>query len=112
MLARLRERISTPDNSASPTSKTPGSTRALRKKYARLQSEGHIVNKDAVLVRAGEKLAINNQLLRKEVEGFRTVIFEEKRKRERGKALKSYEEDKHQAGQAVFFSPAKVTRIR
>jgi len=43
-------------------------------------------------VRAGEKLATDNKLLRKENEGLRGVIFEEKRKRKREKTLNFYDE--------------------
>jgi membrane protein involved in colicin uptake len=83
----------------------------LRKTYGRLHAEGHVDNKAAILVRAGEKLASENKILRQENEGLRGAIFEEKRKRKRGKALDFHEEGE-QAGQALFFSPAKVTRAR
>jgi hypothetical protein len=89
----------------------PGSVRALRKTYGRLHAEGHVDNKAAILVRAGEKLASENKILRIENEGLRGAIFEEKRKRKRGKAL-DFHEKGEQAGQALFFSPAKVTRAR
>jgi hypothetical protein len=69
----------------------PGSVRALRRTYGRLHAEGHVDNKAAILVRAGEKLASENKILRKENEGLRGAIFEEKRKRKRGKALDFYE---------------------
>ena len=62
-------------------------------------------------MRAGEKLAVENKILRMENEGLRGAIFEEKRKRKRGKALDFYEEGE-QAAQALFFSPAKVARAR
>jgi hypothetical protein len=88
----------------------PGSVRILRKIYGRLHAEGHVDNKAAILVRAGEKLVSENKILRKENEGLRGAIFEEKRKRKRGKALDFYEGE--QAGQALFFSFAKVTRAR
>jgi hypothetical protein len=89
----------------------PGSVRALRRTYGRLHAEGHVDNKAAILVRAGEKLASENKILRIENEGLRGAIFEKKRKRKRGKALDFHEEGE-QAGQALFFSPAKVTRAR
>src|SRR6266536_2728002 len=71
-------------------SKTPGSTRALRRTYKRLHAEGHVDNEAAVLMRAGEKLAAENKILRKENEGLRDAIFEEKRKKKREKALNFY----------------------
>jgi regulator of replication initiation timing len=89
----------------------PGSVRALRKTYGRLHAEGHVNNKAVILVRAGEKLAFENKILRIENEGLRDAIFEEKRKRKRGKAL-NFHEKGEQASQALFFSLAKVTRAR
>jgi hypothetical protein len=69
----------------------PGSVRALRRTYGRLHIEGHVNNKAAILVRAREKLASKNKILRIENEGLRDAIFEEKRKRKRGKALDFHE---------------------
>jgi hypothetical protein len=86
----------------------PGLVRALRRTYGRLYAEGHINNKAAILVRAGEKLAFKNKILRIENEGLRGAIFEKKRKKKRGKAL-DFHEKGEQAGQALFFSLAKVT---
>ena len=88
----------------------PGSVRALRKTYGRLHAEGHVNNKAAILVRAGEKLVSKNKILRKENEGLRDAIFEKKRKRKPDKTLDFYKGE--QAGQALFFSPAKITRAR
>jgi hypothetical protein len=59
----------------------------LRKIYGRLHAEGHVNNKVAILVRAGEKLAFENKILRIKNEDLRGAIFKEKRKRKRGKAL-------------------------
>jgi hypothetical protein len=70
----------------------PGSVRVLRKTYGRLHAEDHVNNKADILVRAGEKLASENKILRIENEGLRGAIFEEKRKRKRDKALNFYEE--------------------
>jgi regulator of replication initiation timing len=89
----------------------PDSVRALRKIYGRLHAEGYVDNKAVILVRAGEKLISENKILRIENEGLRGAIFEKKRKRKRGKALDFYEKGE-QAGQALFFSLAKVTRAR
>jgi hypothetical protein len=85
--------------------------RALRKTYGRLHAEGHVNNKAAILVRAREKLTSKNKILRIENEDLRGAIFEKKRKKKRGKALNFHEEGE-QAGQALFFSSAKVTRAR
>jgi hypothetical protein len=73
-----------------------GSVRVLRRTYGRLYAEGHVTNKAAILVRAGEKLASENKILRIENEGLRG-----KRKRKRGKALDFYKEGE-QAGQALL----------
>jgi regulator of replication initiation timing len=62
----------------------------LRKTYGRLHAEGYINNKTAILVRAGEKLISENKILRIENEDLRDAIFEEKRKRKRGKTLDFY----------------------
>ena len=89
----------------------PGSVRALRRTYGRLHAESHINNKAAILVRAGEKLTSENKILRIENENLRGAIFKKKRKRKRGKVL-NFHKKGEQAGQALFFSPAKVTRAR
>jgi hypothetical protein len=89
----------------------PGSVRALRKIYGRLHAEGHINNKAAILVRAGEKLTSENKILRIENEGLRGAIFKKKRKRKRGKTL-DFHEKGEQTGQALFFSFIKITRAR
>jgi hypothetical protein len=69
----------------------PGLVRALRKTYGRLHAEGHVDNKAAILVRAGEKFIIKNKILRQENEGLRDAIFKKKRKRKRDKALNFHE---------------------
>jgi hypothetical protein len=69
----------------------PSLVRALRKTYGRLHAEGHVNNKATILVRAGEKLASENKILRQENESLRDAIFEKKRKRKRDKALNFHE---------------------
>jgi hypothetical protein len=101
VLVRILKRKKESQNQQSSPS-MPGSVRALRKTYERLHAESHINNKAAILVRAGKKLASENKVLRIKNEGLRGAIFEEKRKRKRGKALDFYEEGE-QAGQALFF---------
>ena len=75
---------------ASP--KTPVSGQGFRKTYGRLKNAGHVNRKAAILIRGGEKLAAENKILRKKVEGLRQAVFKEKRKRKRGKALNFHEE--------------------
>jgi hypothetical protein len=81
----------------------------LRRIHGELRAQGHIDNKTAVLVRAEEKLAAENKILRNKNGGLKDAIFKEKRKRKRGKALIFYNEGETQR-QALFISPVKITR--
>ncbi len=90
MLARLLKRKRKSEISQDLLLKTPGLTRVLRKTYRRLHAEGYTNNQTAVLVRADKKFIIKNKLLRKENEGLRGTIFEEKRKRKREKTFNFY----------------------
>jgi hypothetical protein len=63
------------------------------------------------LLFATEKFAAHNEILRLENTGLRNAVIVEKKKRKRGKAMKFYEENEP-AGQALFFNPAKVGRLR
>jgi hypothetical protein len=76
-----------------------------------LKNADYINKETAILIRGNEKFAAENKILRKEVKDLRKIIFEEKYKRKRGKALNFYEEDKIE-DQALFFSPAKIARAR
>jgi hypothetical protein len=87
------------------------SARILRKTYGCLHVENYINNKAAILVRADEKLAAENKILRIENEDLRDTIFEEKRKRKRDKSLNFYKESE-QEDQTLFFSFAKIARAR
>jgi hypothetical protein len=93
------------------SSKTLDSGRAFRKTYGRLKNADYINKKAAILIRGGERFAAENKILRREIEGLREAIFEEKRKRKRGKALNFHEKDEME-DQALFFNPAKVARAR
>jgi DDE superfamily endonuclease/Tc5 transposase DNA-binding domain len=97
--------------SQSQSYKTPGSTRSLRRTFRRLQDEGKIHPDAAVLLRAGEKLATNLDIVRHEVVGLRKAVLHEKQRRKRGKAMHLYDEGETE-GQARFFSPTKVARAR
>jgi hypothetical protein len=74
-------------------------------------TEDHINNETAILIRAREKLAAENKILRKKNEDLRNIIFEKKRKRKRDKFFNFYKKDK-QENQALFFNPAKIVRAR
>jgi hypothetical protein len=91
--------------------KTPGSTRSLRRTFRRLQNEGKIHPDAAVLLRAGEKLAADRDIIRHENVGLRKAVLHEKKKRKRGKAIYLYDEGETE-GQGRFYSPAKVGRAR
>jgi hypothetical protein len=93
------------------SSKTLISGQDFHETYDRLKNTDHINKEAAILMRNGEKLTAENKILRKEIEGLREAIFEEKRKRKRGKTLNFYDEGEIE-DQALFFSPAKVTRAR
>ncbi len=93
-----------PESELSPSTavKTPDSARVLRGTYKRLYAKYHIDSQTIILVRGDEKLAAENKLLRKENNGLRGAIFEEKRKRKRKKPLNFYEEGE-QEEQTLFF---------
>ena len=95
----------------SQQNKTPGSTRSLRRAFRRLQDEGKVHPDAAILLRAGEKLAADRDIVRHENTGLRKAVIHEKKKRKRGKAMHLFDEDETE-GQARFFSPAKIARIR
>jgi hypothetical protein len=61
--------------------------------YGRLKNADYINKKAAILMRGDEKFITENKILRKEVEDLREAIFEEKRKRKRGKVLNFYKEN-------------------
>jgi DDE superfamily endonuclease len=91
--------------------KTPGSSRSLRRTFRKLQEEGKIHPDAAVLLRAGEKLAANLDIVRHENVGLRKAVIHERKKRKRGKAMHLYDEGETE-GQGRFFSPTKIARIR
>jgi hypothetical protein len=63
------------------------------------------------LLRAGEKLTTKLKIVRYKNNSLRKVIIYEKKNRKRGKAINLYDPDEKE-GQALFFSPAKVARVR
>jgi hypothetical protein len=91
--------------------KTPTSTRSLRRMHARLRKEGKITEETVRLFRVGEKLAVELEIVQHENRGLRQAIIHEKKKRKRGKAMNLYDPDENE-GQALFFSSAKIARVR
>ena len=83
----------------------------MRRVYKKLEKEGHVDENAKILLRAGEKLATELEIVRHENNGLRKAIIHEKKKRKRGKAMNLYDPDEKE-GQALFFSPAKVARVR
>jgi hypothetical protein len=63
------------------------------------------------LLHASEKLAVELEIVRYENQGLRKPVFYEKKKRKRGKAINLYD-SKENKGQALFFRPAKIARVR
>jgi hypothetical protein len=64
-----------------------------------------------ILLYASEKLAAQLEIARHENQGLRKTIIHEKKKRKRGKAMNLYDPEEKE-GQALFFSPAKIARVR
>jgi hypothetical protein len=91
--------------------KTPISTRAIRRTFKQLQKEGQVGERAKILLHASEKLAAELEIVRHENQGLRKAVFHEKKKRKRGKAMNLYDPEENE-GQALFFSPAKVARVR
>jgi hypothetical protein len=73
------------------SSKTLNSDRIFRKTYDRLKNTDHINKEAAVLIRKDKKFTAENKILRRKIKNLRKTIFEEKRKRKRGKALNFHE---------------------
>jgi hypothetical protein len=62
-------------------------------------------------MRGDEKFTIENKILRRKIEDLRKTIFEEKRKKKRGKTLYFYKKSEKKV-QNLFFSSAKIARAR
>jgi hypothetical protein len=93
------------------STKTPVSTRELRRTFQKLQKEGQVGEGAKILLRAGEKLATELDIVRHENEGLRKAVLHEKKKRKRGKAMNLFDPGE-QEGQGLFFSPEKIARVR
>ena len=91
--------------------KTPSSTRGIRRTFKLLEKAGHVNKKAKILLHASEKLAAELEIVRYENQGLRKTIIHEKKRRKRGKAMNLYDPEEKE-GQALFFSPAKVARVR
>lgn len=63
------------------------------------------------MIRAAEIFATENEILRHENKGLRNAVKEEKKRRKRGRPMGLTEEE-DLPGQALFYSPAKIERVR
>ena len=63
------------------------------------------------MLRVGEKLATELDIVRYKNNGLRKAIIHKKKKRKRGKAINLYDPGEKEE-QVLFFSPAKVARVR
>ena len=63
----------------------------------------------ALLIRASEKLAAQNEILLHQNRSLSETLVQEKRRRKRGKAMGLL--DKDRPGEAQFFSPARVAAV-
>jgi hypothetical protein len=91
--------------------KTPTSTRGIRRTFKQLKKGGHVDEKAKILLHASEKLAAELEIAQHQIQGLRKTIIHEKKKRKRGKAMNLYDPGEKE-GQALFFSPAKIARVR
>jgi hypothetical protein len=103
----------TPDRQVMPpqSTKTPRSIRSYRRSVRKLNKEGRVTPDMARLLRAGEKFAADLEIARHEVVSLRSAVVHEKKRRKRGKAMHLYEEGEA-PGQARFFSPERIARVR
>jgi hypothetical protein len=92
--------------------KTSNSGRAFRKIYGRLKNADHINKKAAILIRENEKFAVENKILRREIEDLRKAIFKEKRKKKRRKALNFHKKDKMEDQIFIFQSRESCSGAR
>ena len=102
------KKVTPPPPESIELTKTPLTSRALRRLHRKIKQEPNNNNLDKLL-RASERLAAQQSILAHEVTGLRTAIQQEKRKRNRGKRLNLIRDE---AGGPVLFSPAQVQRAR
>ena len=90
---------------------TPTSVRAVRRTVKAIVREENIATTNVnSLIRAAEKLSVENDILRHENQGLRGALIGEKNRRKRGKPMGLVDNDR--PGQAQFFSPTKVALVR
>jgi hypothetical protein len=75
-----------------------------------MRAAGEVAAEVDIILRASQKLAIRAELLEHENVGLRQALINEKGRRKRGKAMGLIGKD--EAGQAIFYSPAKIAAVR
>ena len=111
VLTQLKKKTPSPPTSDSePTRKTPGSVRGLRRIEKAMRAQGELAAEMDMIFRAGQKLATKVDLLEHENAGLREALIKEKGRRKRSKPMGLRGKD--EAGQAVFFSPARIAAVR
>lgn len=112
ILNQLRRKTPSPISSDSESpKKTPGSVRGVRRAIKALRAENKDITEEMnLLIRATEKLVIQNEILEHKNVGLRTALVGEKKKAKRGKPMGLF--SKNEPGQAIFFSPAKIATVR
>ena len=106
-----RQTPSVEESEPSQKFKTPNSNRSLRYTFRRLQNKGKVHPNTIVLLYASEKLATNLDIVQYKNAGLRKTIIHKKKKRKYGKAMHLYDKGEKE-GQALFFSPEKIARVR
>ena len=111
VLSQLQKKTPSPTTSDSEAKrKTPGSVRGLRRMERAIRAEGEMAAEVNIILRASQKLATRAELLEHENTGLRQALIDEKGRRKRGKAMGLNGRD--EAGQAIFYSPAKIAAVR
>jgi hypothetical protein len=86
------------------------SVRAVRRTVKAIVREENIATTNVnSLIRAAEKLSVENDILRHENQGLRGALIGEKNRRKRGKPMGLVDNDRPR--QAQFFSPTKVALV-
>jgi hypothetical protein len=112
VLDQIKKKTPSPVSSDNESKRiTPGSVRGIRRTIKAVRSETPEITMGLdLIIRATEKLAIKNDILEHENKGLRTALIDEKKRRKRGKPMGLFAKD--EPGQAIFFSPAKITAVR
>jgi hypothetical protein len=109
----LRKDLKTPDNNSNPQpkKKTPTGVRDLRRTVKTIHKKATEITEElGLLIKASEKLAIENEVLQHDNMRMKQAAIWEKTRRKRGKPMGLFEPDR--PGEAQFFSPSKIATVR